>query len=220
MMKSKNTDSPIRVLLIDDDRDEYRLTKHMLGTTSGSYQLDWVATFDEGLAAISEHKHDVYLVDYVLGPSDGVELIRSARAGGSRAPFIMLTGYGDRAVDMAALEAGVADYLVKGQIGPDLLERAIRYAIERKRAENEKEALIAELQEALQKVKTLSGFLPICASCKKIRDDQGYWKQVESYIKELSGAELTHSLCPDCAQEFFKEIIEEQASQQSRSSGL
>jgi DNA-binding NtrC family response regulator len=217
-MISRDNDTPVRVLLIDDDRDEYRLTRHMLSTTSGDYELDWVATYDEGLAAISEGKHDVYLVDYVLGPGNGLELIRAARARGSRAPFIMLTGYGDRKIDMAALEAGVADYLVKGQIGPELMERAIRYAIERKRAENEKEALIAELQEALQKVKTLSGFLPICASCKKIRDDQGYWKQVESYIKELSGAELTHSLCPDCAQSLFQEIIEDQASQQGHHS--
>jgi hypothetical protein len=70
----------------------------------------------------------------------------------------------------------------------------------------ERERLIRELQEALDKVKTLSGFLPICASCKKIRDDKGYWGQIEQYIREHSEVEFTHSLCPECYQKTIQEI--------------
>ena len=70
---------------------------------------------------------------------------------------------------------------------------------ERKRAEQEKENLVVELQEALSQVKKLSGLLPICASCKKIRDDQGYWQQIEAYIRDHSEAEFSHSICPECA---------------------
>lgn len=78
----------------------------------------------------------------------------------------------------------------------------------RKRAEDEREKLIAELKAALAEVKTLSGFLPICASCKKIRDDQGYWNQIEEYISEHSEAEFSHSICPDCMKELYPDIYE------------
>ncbi|MDY6951704.1 MAG: PAS domain-containing protein [Thermodesulfobacteriota bacterium] len=77
---------------------------------------------------------------------------------------------------------------------------------ERKQAEEERERLILELQEALAKVKTLSGLLPICASCKKIRDDRGYWQQIEEYIQEHSDAEFSHSVCPECARRLYPEI--------------
>lgn len=76
-------------------------------------------------------------------------------------------------------------------------------AIERKHAEEERSRLIAELQESLAKVRTLSGLLPICANCKKIRDDKGYWNQIETYIKDRSQAEFTHGICPECAQRLY-----------------
>lgn len=74
---------------------------------------------------------------------------------------------------------------------------------ERKRAEEEREKLIADLTAALSKIRTLSGLLPICASCKKIRNDQGYWTQIESYIREHSDAEFSHGLCPVCADRLY-----------------
>ncbi|MDA3789266.1 MAG: hypothetical protein PF503_12360 [Desulfobacula sp.] len=77
---------------------------------------------------------------------------------------------------------------------------------ERKIAQIEKEKLIVELKNALREVKTLSGLLPICASCKKIRDDQGYWNQIESYIQIRSNAEFSHSICPDCAKKLYPDI--------------
>lgn len=73
----------------------------------------------------------------------------------------------------------------------------------RKRAEEGQKQLVSELQEALAKVKTLSGLLPICASCKKIRDDKGYWSQIEAYISSHSQAEFTHSICPECAKKLY-----------------
>lgn len=78
---------------------------------------------------------------------------------------------------------------------------------ERILAEIEKEKLFVELQQAMGKVKMLSGMLPICSSCKKIRDDQGYWKQVEEYIREHSEAEFSHGLCPDCLKKLYPEFI-------------
>lgn len=77
---------------------------------------------------------------------------------------------------------------------------------ERIRAQGEKDRLIVKLKDALSKVKTLSGLLPICASCKKIRDDKGYWNQIEHYIRGHSEAEFSHSICPDCARKTIEEI--------------
>lgn len=74
----------------------------------------------------------------------------------------------------------------------------------------ERESLIEELKEALAKVKTLSGLIPICASCKKVRDDQGYWQQVETYVREHSDAEFTHGICPDCARKLYPDLFSEE----------
>ena len=81
-----------------------------------------------------------------------------------------------------------------------------------KRAESEKAKLVADLTEALAQVKKLSGFLPICASCKKIRDDQGYWQQVEEYIRERSEAEFSHSICPECAKKLYPDLYKDGSS--------
>ena len=78
---------------------------------------------------------------------------------------------------------------------------------ERKEAELENQHLLVELQEALDNVNVLSGLLPICESCKKIRDDRGYWNQIESYIRDHSDAEFSHSICPDCAAEIYPDLV-------------
>jgi hypothetical protein len=79
----------------------------------------------------------------------------------------------------------------------------------RKQAEEERELLILELQEALAKVKMLSGMLPMCSSCKRIRDDQGYWQRIEEYIRDHSEADFTHSVCEDCARKLYPELYGE-----------
>ncbi|MBW1741731.1 MAG: PAS domain-containing protein [Deltaproteobacteria bacterium] len=88
-----------------------------------------------------------------------------------------------------------------------LLESFVDIA-KRKQAEKERERLIGELQEALAKVKTLSGLLPICASCKRIRDDQGYWQQIEAYIGDHSEAQFSHGVCPECAKKLYPEVFD------------
>ncbi len=90
----------------------------------------------------------------------------------------------------------------------DLNERLAREIEERKRAERDKEAVILELRQALAEVKKLGGLLPICSACKKIRDDRGYWQQIEAYIREHSEAEFTHSICPKCMKELYPELEE------------
>ena len=124
----------IRVLLIEDDEDDYVLTRDLLADSRRTrFSLDWVSSFAEALGAISDGQHDVYLVDYRLGEHDGLEVLREARAAGCLRPIILLTGQGDGEVDVAAMKAGAADYLVKGQIDSQILERSIRYSLEQSR---------------------------------------------------------------------------------------
>jgi hypothetical protein len=85
------------------------------------------------------------------------------------------------------------------------IERHLRDIVERQRAQEERERLISELQEALTHVKVLSGLLPICAHCKKIRDDKGYWNQIEIYLRERSPVQFSHGICPDCRRTQYPE---------------
>ena len=75
---------------------------------------------------------------------------------------------------------------------------------------DEREKTILNLEKAIKEVKTLQGILPICASCKKIRDDKGYWSQVDTYIHEHSGTEFSHGICPDCAKKLYPEFVKEE----------
>jgi DNA-directed RNA polymerase subunit M/transcription elongation factor TFIIS len=93
--------------------------------------------------------------------------------------------------------------MVASKSGPHILTVA-RDITERKRTEAEREKLIAQLQNALTEVKKLSGLLPICASCKKIRNDKGYWEQIEIYIHDRSEADFTHGICPECAERLYR----------------
>jgi len=77
---------------------------------------------------------------------------------------------------------------------------------ERKLIEKDRERLIRELKDALSKIKTLSGLIPICASCRRVRDDKGYWSQIEAYISDHSEADFSHGLCPDCAKDFYADL--------------
>jgi len=81
--------------------------------------------------------------------------------------------------------------------------------LQKNRMERQRNTLLQEREKALQEVRILRGFLPICASCKKIRDDNGYWKQIEGYIKEHSEAEFTHSICPDCAKRLYPDLYKQ-----------
>jgi signal transduction histidine kinase len=121
---------PIRILLVEDDEDDYLITRDLLGEIADAqYQPQWVQTYEEGLARLLDNEHDVCLIDYRLGAKSGLDLLREAARAGCAAPMILLTGAGDRDTDMAAMEAGAADFLDKTALTALLLDRAIRYAL-------------------------------------------------------------------------------------------
>jgi signal transduction histidine kinase len=142
---------PIRVLLVDDDEDDYLLTRELFAEIPGGrYALDWAATYDAGLEAIGRGAHDVYLLDYRLDGRTGLDLLREAVRRGCRAPVILQTGAGDQEVDLEAMRAGAADYLLKGETDAATLERSVRYALERKRAEDELRKAHEELEDRVR----------------------------------------------------------------------
>lgn len=128
----------LRVLLVEDDEDDYLITEDLLSEVEGtSFNLVWAPDYEAALETIHRETFDVCLFDYRLGARSGIELLREVVDGGNRTPVIMLTGQGDRAVDLEAMEAGASDYLVKGELDAPLLDRSIRYAVESKRTEDE-----------------------------------------------------------------------------------
>ncbi len=136
---------PVRVLLIDDDRDDYLITKALFqDLPHHPFQLDWVATYEAGLEAIGRASHDLYLVDFRLGARDGLQLLREAHAQFPFAPMILLTGQGEYEIDRMAIEAGAADYLEKSRLDSVLLERSIRHALLQKRYAADLERTVQE----------------------------------------------------------------------------
>jgi len=136
----------LNILLVEDDEDDFILTRDLLLATEGFVpSVEWIDTYQGALVEMGYNRHDVYLLDYRLGAEDGLSLLREAAAQGCRGPMILLTGQGDHDIDLEAMRAGAADFLIKSEITAPLLERSIRYSIEQKRSEAE----LAELKQRL-----------------------------------------------------------------------
>jgi len=119
------------VLMIDDDEGDYFLVNEYIKEVNGNYSLEWVSDFNEGLRRLKECKHDLYLIDHLLGAGTGIDLIKEGIKKGCKSPMILLTGMGNREVDVEALREGAADYFPKSQLTPDTLDRLLRHAIQR-----------------------------------------------------------------------------------------
>jgi AmiR/NasT family two-component response regulator len=205
-----DTHRDVRVLIAEDN-PLFSKTIHRMLEGMG-YTVAGIAT--DGLDAIDltlSLQPDVILMDVGMPNMDGIQATQHIQAR-CPTPVVVLTAYEPPDLLEQASAAGVGAYLVKPPKAPEI-ERAITIAMARfadmiqlRQLNAELQARNQELQEALTKVKTLSGLLPICASCKKIRDDQGYWQQVEEYIQKHSEAEFTHGICPDCVKKLYPEL--------------
>lgn len=134
----------IKVLLVDDDEDDFILTREFFSEIkSQRYEIEWASSHDKALEIIGSREHDVYLFDYRLGAYSGLDLLKEIQSRGNRIPVILLTGQTEGDVDVEAMHAGAEDFLVKAQLSAKSLERSIRYAIERKSAEREIQKLAA-----------------------------------------------------------------------------
>src|SRR3974390_1433340 len=115
-------DELVKILLIEDDEDDFIIARGLLAEIRGfKYVLDWAKTYEEGLQTLLLNQHDICLVDYCLGAHNGLELLRAATGRGAQSPIILFTGSGEHALDLEAMQAGAADYLVKAELRADSL---------------------------------------------------------------------------------------------------
>jgi AmiR/NasT family two-component response regulator len=193
-----------RVLIAEDD--------YLVGETikRALKELDYelVGKASDGAEAVEMActlNPDVVLMDIQMPELDGLEATRQIQ---SRCPMpvVVLTAHESQELVEKASEVGVSAYLIKPPKQIEI-ERAITIALARHDDLMKLRHLNKELEKALSEIKTLRGILPICASCKKIRDDKGYWNQIESYICKHSEAKFSHSICLECAKKLYPDFI-------------
>ena len=189
----------MKILLIEDNPGDVRLVQEMLAEEKADFELSHAERLQTGLEYLKENRYDVVLLDLNLPDSEGFDTFAALHAQYPEKPVIIMTGMDDKALGLHSVKKGAQDYLVKGRFDSTLLMRSIAYSIERQK-------LLLQLETTLKELKVLRGMLPICSSCKRIRDDKGYWNQIETYISEHTGAEFTHGLCPECAERYREEF--------------
>jgi PAS domain S-box-containing protein len=126
------TNTPIRILIIDDDEDDFFITSEYIKAIEGkSFVIDWCHKYQDGLDNMCNGMYDLYLVDYRLGAKTGLDLLKEAMQCNCEEPIILLTGKGNQYIDIEAMQAGAVDYLLKPELNTEKLERCIRYSLER-----------------------------------------------------------------------------------------
>jgi DNA-binding response OmpR family regulator len=194
-----------KVLVSDDDPELLLLCATVL--KRAGYEVFETNSGQACLNAAATYRPDLILLDVMLPDMSGTEVCKQIKSDPALAGTFVVLVSGIRVsseLQADGLNTGADGYIIKPISNKELLARV--QAVERiKRAEDalrtkekEQQKLISELQAAIAEIKTLKGFIPICASCKKIRDDEGFWNQLEIYISEHTDAKFSHGLCPDC----------------------
>jgi DNA-binding NtrC family response regulator len=191
----------LSILVIEDNSDDFFFLERLL---KKSEEIEARIYHEERLAGAIAFANsiviDVAVVDLSLPDSLGLETFLTFHEAHPSIPTIIMTGHMDHELAFEAIQKGAQDYLFKGEPSATAIIRTLRFAVERQR-------LMTELQNALEHVKQLQGLLPICSSCKKIRDDQGYWNRIESYISKHSDARFSHGICPDCIKKLYPDLV-------------
>jgi len=209
-----------KILVVDDSLTIRMQVKELL--EDNGLQVLLAENGKRSLAVLAKENPDVILLDVIMPEMDGIEVCRIIKSDEAlkEIPILILTTVSDVENKVKGLNAGADDYVTKpfevveliARVNAvlrtkELLEQLKREINERKRTEKEREILIQELKDTLIKVKTLSGLLPICASCKKVRDDSGYWNQIEEYVRDHSEADFSHGICPECMDVLYPGIV-------------
>ena len=210
-----------RILVVEDEKGS-RVTLTSLLEAEG-YRVEACETAGESLNYLIHYPVDVVVSDLRLPDGNGLQILWTLNNINPDAAFILITGHATLETAIEAANQGVYAYHVK-PLDIDALKASVRNALKQQRLEIDKRDLLAEVQEingelkysvtkletinqelhdALSQVKLLSGLLPICACCKKIRNDAGYWNEIENYIAEHSEADFTHGICQECIKELY-----------------
>lgn len=189
-MEKKHT-----ILIVDDERYNIKVLTEFL---KADYQIMAAKSGEQALKTLSGKRlPDLILLDILMEDMDGYEVCRRIKADEStqHIPVIFVTAVSEAMDSARAFELGAVDYVMK-PYNPVTVKARVNTHITLNNS-------LQELTDALKKVKKLTGLLPICSSCKKIRDDKGYWNQVETYVQETTGATFSHGMCPDCNDELY-----------------
>ncbi len=188
-------DTKNRILIVDDDQLNISILTEIL---HWDYEITAAKSGDEALKLVAgSHPPDLILLDIMMPEMDGYQVCRRIKADSNTAyiPIFFVTAVTEAMDEAKAFELGAVDYVTK-PFNPITVKARIKTHIQLSTA-------MQELTKALKEVKRLNGLLPICAHCKKIRDDQGHWKQVETYLEENSEATFSHGMCPDCSESLY-----------------
>jgi CheY-like chemotaxis protein len=203
---------PTHVLVVDDSPEVLLSTQALL--TEPGRVIVTAESGEDALERIAEHEYALALLDVQLPGMNGFEVAEKIRARGEtrHLPIIFVTGVNvERQHVFTGYETGAVDYLLR-PIDPHALRSKVAVfcdlQVQKRRIEDyvvEIEAKNAQLQEQVDEIKRLQGLIPICCNCKKVKDDDGYWQQVEIYIMERSDAQFTHALCQPCSNALYGE---------------
>ncbi|MDO9578597.1 MAG: response regulator [Candidatus Cloacimonadales bacterium] len=212
-------DRTAKILIVDDEPINVMIANKIL--QKNGYDTCTAKNGQEALDTIFSEPVDLILLDIMMPEMNGFEVCSKLQANDAtkNIPVIFLTAVTDKESIVKGFDAGGKDYLTKPFNTPELLARVKAHA-ELKLARDKQQHLIEELRKALSEIKTLSGLLPICSHCKKIRDDSGYWQGVEHYIAARSNTQFSHGICPDCMRQFYpkvaEKILKKQAEEEER----
>ncbi len=210
------------ILIVDDELINLKVLMSMLDEQG--YQVRPAINGQVALTAVQKTPPDLILLDIIMPGMDGYELCRRLKANEQShdIPIIFISGRGETEDKVKAFTIGGVDYITKpfqveevlARINTHLTIRNLQEQLQEKNSQlEEKNEQLQEknsqLQQALNNIKTLKGLIPICANCKKIRDDKGFWQQVEVYVRDHSEAEFSHGICPDCMKELYPELHKE-----------
>lgn len=196
--------TPARIMVVEDEGIVARDIQNSLKRLGYTVPV-LVSSGDEAIQRAEEIELDIVLMDIRLkGDMDGIEAAELIHARFD-IPVVYLTAYTDKTTLERAKITAPFGYILK-PFEERELHTTIEIALYKHMMEKERERLHHELEEALANVKVLRGLLPICASCKKIRDDKGYWNHLEVYIRDHSEADFTHGICPDCMKKLYPHL--------------
>lgn len=203
-----NPQQSAKILVVEDDSNVAAVLEARL--ENYGYKVCAIAdTGPDAIQAVESNRPDLVLMDILLkGDMNGIEAAEHININ-QNVPIIFLTCSNSEDIIVRAIQTSPYGYVVKPYDNSEL-RAIISVALAKYEAAQERDRLIAKLQTALQEVKKLSGLLPICASCKQIRDDKGSWHPIENYIADHSEADFSHGVCPTCAHELYPELFDDE----------
>ena len=196
-----------KILVVDDAHENLQV---LYATLKRDYDVFGVLSGQEALAFAEHTRPDLILLDIMMPVMDGFETCQRLREieGLKGVPVIFITALTDELNEVRGFDLGAVDYITK-PFKTLVVKKRVATHLALKQRTDQLEKSRDELQQAYERINVLSGLVPICMLCKKIRDDNGFWNQLETYITEHSDALFSHGLCPDCAVTFQQKINDE-----------